>query len=331
MSLSTSARFLCFYVQMAGGSIATTREGLGDLLGVHISTIHRALVEARELDFLTVSRGYRCIVVEQTDTPFELSKVAESIAYKESKVSQCNTGVSKGAESVAYSESKVAESVAYSEVKVQRAQLTPEIEEPVPGSTIKDTSKSMYKEPKEHIVTTKHTDTNKHIVSNSAKTPKKRKRTAKKAKPKKEPTPSNCPSIPKGGIDVSNVAEEAFAFPYAGKGYNVMGVWYWVLMRYKRKGIDHRMISTEFGKKATIYARNLGAVFGKDWDEHRKYIDWFFQQDDDFIRNKTHYGFEYMTSNVCLNKYKASTSQTGGADFIDSDEERQTHGRWIQE
>ena len=137
-----------------------------------------------------------------------------------------------------------------------------------------------------------------------------------------------CPAIPPTtGIKVSELDATHMLPPYPKKGYHVSSIWYWAIQRYKRHGLDFRFTQSLFRKMATQYARSLGGALGKDWDEHKKYIDWFLGQTDDFIRQQTKFGFNYMISGHCVNRRDELRGNDG---FIDSHEERRTAGEWVR-
>lgn len=134
-------------------------------------------------------------------------------------------------------------------------------------------------------------------------------------------TAEQAPSLP---VKVSEVANQEHAFPYAKTSLSASAIWYWAIMRYKLHGIDFEFNPHIFKQMITKYNAGLKNSFGKDWQTHREYIDWFLANSDPFIRNTTRYGFDFMCSAHCKNKRYAQAVSVGPK-IIDDDEERRTY------
>jgi hypothetical protein len=153
--------------------------------------------------------------------------------------------------------------------------------------------------------------------------PKKQKEVCMERKPKR------APPIPKEGIKVSEIVGEEHDFPYNKTAMHVSAIWYWAIQRYKKHKIDMAVTATTFRKLAQKYSQGVGKFLGKDWENHRKYIDWYLALNDNFVRKTCRYNENYMCSMTCYNKWENEPQEQGF--FEPDDPERLTTGRWIRE
>ncbi len=108
---------------------------------------------------------------------------------------------------------------------------------------------------------------------------------------------------------------------------HVSVIWYWAAKRYQLHRLDVVINGALFGKMAKKYSHLLNTIGKDNWEEHKRYVDWYLTNTSDFIKHQCNYNFDYMASLNCYNKSIANPVE----DYIVTDEERSQHkGVWIK-
>ena len=103
---------------------------------------------------------------------------------------------------------------------------------------------------------------------------------------------------------VSVLAKESIEFPRQGQPVHIAVVWYWAVERFRKYGYDTSFTAKTFAQAAIKYSKNIMKQLGKNWEEQKKYVDWYLEQiRDDFIVKECKFNFNYFTSPHCLNKF----------------------------
>lgn len=134
---------------------------------------------------------------------------------------------------------------------------------------------------------------------------------------------SKAPSVP---IPVSRTLEAGHSFPYEKGQMAVSVLWYWATERLNKRNID--TVITQAGAKKNIFRIQHIMKVIPEWEDLRKYIDWYMGLNEDFISKQLQWSSDYLFSDHCLNKYQARKSTVKP---IMSEQDRgKVRGTWIK-
>lgn len=141
--------------------------------------------------------------------------------------------------------------------------------------------------------------------------------------PSKELTPA--PSLPTTAEKFSKANP---TFPLDIVGVHVSAIWYWAFKRYTLHNLDLLVLKETFGKMAAKFSKTIPKYIGATFEDMQKYIDWFLDSDDKFIRDQTQYGFEFMVSGSCINKYLADSGKKRPTAILNTEDKAKVRGKW---
>ena len=137
---------------------------------------------------------------------------------------------------------------------------------------------------------------------------------------------NQAPQLP---IKVSETLDIGHEFPYIKTSAHISGIWYWAVRRYNLYGLDMSFTKEGFKTQSAMFSRNVAKKLGNSWERIKHFVNWYVLSQDKFIMRDCSWGFEYMVSNHCVNKYLAEFPKLRKM-MITTDEERHAGGRWIK-
>lgn len=137
---------------------------------------------------------------------------------------------------------------------------------------------------------------------------------------------TKSPSLP---VEIKETLEVGHIFPYEKEPVGRSVIWYWAVERYKKHKLNLLMTPDLFRTMILKLNRTLNRIWKNDFEKQKNYIDWYLNRTDDFTAKTTRFGFEFMVSTSCYNKYLAD--KDSNTKIIFTEEQRKANtGRWIR-
>ena len=111
-----------------------------------------------------------------------------------------------------------------------------------------------------------------------------------------------APEVP---TSAKELAEQEHKFPYQNASVINSAIMYWTVNRFTKHRLDYAINVAAYKKMAFKYSAFLFEQLGGKWEDHKHYIDWYLASRDKFITEQCNYGFDYMVSASCYNKFLA--------------------------